>query len=259
MFIGPGCSVVVSEATEQVVDEEGEFTTPLISWAAASPIFADKAKYPHFSRVVSSYTSHNSAMTTLINHFSWTKVVVFYHDDALFMKTATLLESNVLDFAPDCELVSKRMTEEFSDSSIKAYIRQQSNDGAQVYLMLGLCPQMKKWYSLMEEEKVLLGSAVFTYDYPSNCKEEKEDLRGLWHVSVSSDSENTESAEAFFENLGSENWNFSSFLEFPYGTAEVVDSEAAEKVSLGCGDLGLRVINQFSFFFVNSPSPPFFS
>ena len=49
VFIGPPCSVVVEGAVSIAELLYGPMTTPIVSWGAANPAFADKDEYPMVS------------------------------------------------------------------------------------------------------------------------------------------------------------------------------------------------------------------
>ena len=108
-FIGPACSTVVAELIDEVYGHPltgVPFDRPLISWGAGNAMFADKDKYPMFSRVVASYAGHNNAVVALANQYGWDKLGILATSDSLWGTTLKLLKQDL--FALDAEMVRAR-------------------------------------------------------------------------------------------------------------------------------------------------------
>jgi hypothetical protein len=225
-MIGPGCSSVVKAMVDAFEESNTEFSVPLISWAAANPAFADKVKYPMFSRLVASYIGHNTALVSLADYYGWDSIAVLAEDAPLWNTTSRLLQSSLLTESltrPSATSVAAFVAADSSDLS--EFAAECAEAGTRVLVLLGYCPQVKAWVHELSTRGMLEGYAVITYDIDSNCEtgddtfESVASLTGIW--SLAARAPTSLGQEQFLADLNSDDspYDFTEYLSFPFGTA----------------------------------------
>lgn len=64
-----------------------------LSFAATTPVLADKKKYPNFFRTVPSDNAVNPAVVKFLNYYNWSRVGTLTQDVQRFSEVSLLLTS----------------------------------------------------------------------------------------------------------------------------------------------------------------------
>ncbi len=228
VFIGPACSTVVKAVVEDFNDplDPVNFDIPLISWGAGNAAFADKDVYPMFSRVVAAYGGHNSAVVHLAKEFGWDGIGIIATSDSLFGTTQTLLMNELNNNIEDITIAPLTVNEDsYEVSDTSSVFNNMKEKNIRALVVLGYCGPMKKWVADAKDNNMLEGYAILAYDWGEACLTDDDtavgikDFTGVWSLTAKAPSN-----PDFLASIdGNANFDFSPYLEFPFGTATPKD------------------------------------
>jgi len=236
VFIGPPCSVVVEEAVSISELLYGPMKKPILSWGAANPVFADKEKYPMFSRVVASYTAHNAALVALAANYNWKMITILVEQNNFFLTVGGLLQELVIEDSPGVEVTIRFVKPDSSEALINSYLKSAALDDTDAIIVLAYCDIMNKVYKQASETSELdqLTIAVIGFDFNAGCIDPTINMNGFWHLTAKV-KQNEETVQIFFDDFADGKWDFTPYVEFPYGSA-IPDSEHEEEFKTKMGE-----------------------
>ena len=213
----------------------GPMKKPILSWAATSPLFADKEEYPMFSRLVNSYVSYNSAIEELAVYYKWGKITLIVEQNSLHLTTASLLQTLLLISNPEIEITMNLVTTDSPDSQIRTNLKSAALDNTDAVILVSYCDIMRRAYKVASEIEEFdpLTVAIIGYEFTPSCGDPNINMDGLWNLMPKSGAEE-HTVTTFFGDFEDGKWDFSPYVNYPYGNA-IPDPEYEEEFRFAMG------------------------